>query len=420
MRREPYVGIQGSLWRYHLAAVLAVVWVPVWASAAVNLELRPASRAVAVGETFEVTLVASSDSDNDQTFLSVQAVIGWDPLRVEFVELRQLCPPAPCPDDTYGAWNPSAVGDFLPDDGVLVYFAFGPFLPEEPRPIATPSGLRIVALRFKATAPGRSAIQIVPNIARITTTVDGGGGVAVLGTIGPPTDVVAVACGTPQITVVGSRYLRIVPAEGSDPLALRVTGEPGNPDVECVSGFIQAFGGLGATPILRTPDEWNAIFLTGKEIIPGTSYAVRAECGLGDGADVVVSPIATATTWKWGDVNGDNVVDLGDVSLVFEAAQGSLPPTAILENFDLAPCVPDGIIDEQDVVRVQTALGGSAYPCFTPCEPGPNADVFGDFVGCLSGPDFTAPIGCVRYDANGDAKIDLADFAELQFDFGVR
>lgn len=395
------------------------------APAAVNLELNPLSQAVSLGDTFEVVLDAVSADGENQEFLSVQAVIVWDASRLEFVGLRSLCPPAPCAPDTYAWFSSGLPNDALGDginlsltDGDLVYVAFGPFVPEEPRPVATASGLHVVAFRFRAVGVGLASVEIVSARGRNTRTlVDSGGNV--LGTIGPPASAAVIACFPPTVAGVGSRYLRIEPQGADDPIALRVSGDPVDPDTECVSGFVQLNGRLGDQPVMRTPADWGTVFVTGAEIIPDVRYSVRAECGRSD-PGTLVSASDEATTWRWGDVNGDSVVDVQDVSIVLGAAQGVFPPRITMENVDQAPCAPDGVIDTQDVTRVTSAAGGAGYPCFTPCGPGPGPDVFDDFINCLSGPTVVAPTACVRFDVTGEGHIDMADFAGLQSDFGAR
>jgi len=405
-------------WRVYLpvAALLALSG-PRAEAGAINLELRPPFQAVSLGDTFEVGLYAVSADGQNQTFLGVQAIVVWDTTQVEFVGLRNLCPPAPCAPDTY-AWRTSSA-NVSQTDGSLVYVAYGPFFdPLEPRPVATAQGLHVVAFQFRTIATGRAAVEIVRQQGVLFTRVDNEGE-DILGVIGPPVSVAVGACLPPAVVGVGSRYLRIDPDGADDPMALRVTGDLADPDAGCVSRFVQLDGRLGDLPIMRTPNEWSTVFVTGPEIIPYTLYSVRAECGPDD-PTTLVSPAVEARTRRWGDVNGDNVVDITDLSIVLGAAKGVFPPGVIPENVDGLPCVPDGVIDGQDIAGVESALGGVGYPCFTPCEPGPGPEDFGDFIVCLIGPRVIAPIRCVRFDVTGDAHVDLGDFALLAMHFGVQ
>jgi hypothetical protein len=174
-------------------------------------------------------------------------------------------------------------------------------------------------------------------------------------------------CYAPIVVGDGSRYLAVTVLGGSGPVALLVIGDAEDLSLSCVSAYVQADGTLSATPTYLTPAEWGTVFVGDSEIVPGTTYIVQTDCRFqGSG---FLSAVARATTWVWGDVNHDGAVYFDDITLVLDGAQGIFHEGTSLENMDLAPCVPDGVIDSQDIASIQAAYGGAGFPCPVPCEP---------------------------------------------------
>jgi hypothetical protein len=76
------------------------------------------------------------------------------------------------------------------------------------------------------------------------------------------------------------------------------------------------------------------------------------------------------TTWHWGDVNGDAVVNLTDIMLIVSGYQGDFS-RATLENVDIQPCVPDGVINVTDILGAIGGFQGEYYgdgSCPMPCR----------------------------------------------------
>ena len=148
----------------------------------------------------------------------------------------------------------------------------------------------------------------------------------------------AIPCSTPLVSASGPRYLSLTPAPGNDAVALRVTGDPADSTVSCVSLYVQqpesacvgdgTFHGLscatdadcsggkcvtsavlGAKRIQLTPDQWGTVQVRAAEIQPATLYRVQADCGVTPGE--MLSPAAEAATWLWGDVNHDAICSAG-------------------------------------------------------------------------------------------------------------
>ncbi|MEK6677461.1 MAG: right-handed parallel beta-helix repeat-containing protein [Planctomycetota bacterium] len=127
----------------------------------------------------------------------------------------------------------------------------------------------------------------------------------------------------------GSRYLAVT-VSGNAEVALKITGDPTDPDVSCVSGYLTApqevewapdFGTgnmvslLGSeTPIYLTPTVWNGPFgilhVSGVDIVPGKEYTISAEREFCGGTVSVPSP---ARTWISGDIDNDDDVDMDDI-----------------------------------------------------------------------------------------------------------
>ncbi len=211
------------------------------------------------------------------------------------------------------------------------------------------------------------------------------------------------SCNLPSATASGSRYIDVTPAPGADTVALRVTGSATDPEVSCVSQYVQADGSLGDIPVYFTPAQWGTVSVYGDNLRPGTSYFIRADCGATPG-EVLSDPVG-ATTWKWGDVNMDARADVADILRVVDGFLGvfvrkASPCTSnaqctdpildnpffecnVAEGFCVSAttqgtdlinanpgqfgCQPDGNNDIADVLRSVDAFLGFTIPCSAPC-----------------------------------------------------
>jgi hypothetical protein len=185
-----------------------------------------------------------------------------------------------------------------------------------------------------------------------------------------------VACTEPVVVPDGGRYLVVEPT-GTASQALLVTGDAGDPDVSCVSLYVQEDGTLGSTPVFQTPAEWgSAVPVHGLEIIPGTTYQVQADCG--SPGEPELSTPASGATWLWGDIEVDivtgepnNIVNIGDVLASVQAFTGDYSQTT-LERVDLEPCEPDYFMNIGDVLWAVNAFTGQTFEeqnCPPPCPP---------------------------------------------------
>ena len=386
-----------------------------------NLQLESATAALPVGEAFHVDILARSPSNAAQPFAFTEIILEWDTEQLQLVDVSRPCETKPCPEGTYfwldlGFPSPSPAGlnDSL-TDGNAILWAVAQFPPKPPA-LATAEGLRIARLRFDTRAPGAAQVHMEPSFGLAETKVIHDG-LDITGTLGSPIQVFLVRCLTPTVEVLGSRYLRITPAAQPEPVALRLNGAPpSNENVNCVSLYVQPDGSLDRHPATQAPETWGSVLVTGSTVIPGARYDLRADCSAAHEA-FVLSPPFSVSTWKYGDVNGDGAVLIDDLFLVIDAADGVLPPGARPEQFDVAPCLPDGVVNDADVADVEAAAGGSADPCPPPCVREQWLAAYQRFAICLISP-FPPPKSCAAFDVDPDGSINLRDFQDFQQAFG--
>jgi hypothetical protein len=137
----------GRVWV--LAAVVGLFVLVPSARALINLEFRPGSQTVNVGDPGDVDLYAVSDSSADQYLAAVDLVFAWDPTYLDLFGLDYTGSPLlsaffSFPDPLYGIneANPPADGD-----GLAIGFA-----PLGVPVAATPAGAYLFTLQFDALA----------------------------------------------------------------------------------------------------------------------------------------------------------------------------------------------------------------------------------------------------------------------------
>lgn len=363
-----------QLLRFCVSA-LAVTAATAPVRANVDIESRPAAQTVCLDETVHIALYMISDSDIDQSIGALEVILLWDPTRLELLGKEDNGPytwlASNFPDDSaLDGLNVPFEGPppFVPDnDGDAYYVAWAQFAPAPPA-YATPEGLLVTTFLFRALTPGTVQLDIPTTFGKYTATRVYDGfvpGLEVTGEILDPAQV-TIHCPQPMVSAQGSRYLAVTPASCGLAVALRVTGDPDDPEVACVWGYVQPDGTLAETPIFQTPVEWETVHVRGEEIRPGTTYHVQAECDAELG--VFPSENAPASTWPWGDANDSGWVNLDDVLLVLDGFRGVFDP-ATLENVDLYPCLPDGQIDADDILGVLDGFGRLLFSagCPQPC-----------------------------------------------------
>lgn len=180
--------MQPSLWRCAASSAAAIV-LSASAHGAVNLELRPVSSTVLVGNTVSVGLYAVSDSASNQTVAAIDAILFWNPSLLLFTGNNQVGA-VPLLASTF--FSPDGHGlneSTLPTDGDAMYSAFAQFN----NPFnATPAGTLVTTFTFTALAQTPGTPISLPASAGSPagfTTVFGGGGpnINVTGSIGGTT-----------------------------------------------------------------------------------------------------------------------------------------------------------------------------------------------------------------------------------------
>ena len=176
-------------------------------------------------------------------------------------------------------------------------------------------------------------------------------------------------CQSPTVVAEGPRYLNITPQAGETPIALVVIGV--DPEVSCISLYVQGNGLLGPNPVFKTPSGpsgWVTVHVRGDEISPATSYIVQAECETGAGLER--SSPQVVTTWSWADTdNSGGITDIVDMTAVVDGFSGNFV-LATFYGVDLwggEDCAPQLVIDVVDMTRVVQAFEQFPYPCADPC-----------------------------------------------------
>lgn len=169
---------------FGLLPVCAVVMASPRATANINLQWRVSVQVVRVGRTVEVGLYAVSDDDGEQPIGGIDAILSWDPGAIELVDKIDNSPyiwsiswfpedpgleslNADCGADAF--CEPYSGMPF--NDGDALYQSLMQF-PPNPPPYATPDGLLVTTMRFKAlTVTPATEIGLLEAIGEQSTTV---------------------------------------------------------------------------------------------------------------------------------------------------------------------------------------------------------------------------------------------------------
>lgn len=437
----------------------------------IDLRWRPQIQTTGPGQIVEVNLYAVATVDR-QDIQGVQAILDWDPTRLKLVGMKRPCGtcfdgpnqglfcnedsecPSPilvlcsgsdpcfeCPSsDTYNWFSTSLPNDCNPgnglnapcpgfpaNDGDAFYAAFVQVRcndePAAPAPV-TPAGLWITTFLFEVLATdGGALVDLTLQFNTTKTLVAGANpfpGADLLRNIGAPAQINIIQCPPPaSVAAVGPRYLEIIPSAGTTPVALQISGDPGDPskscvkqyvqapvlecvggfdsqsscteDVDCREGTCQAFAVLGPDVVKLTPAEWGTVYVRAADLQPSALYEVRSDCG--SVAGQTVSSAMPATLWFWGDVNhnakcfrGPNAgipclrdadcpdsicdgVTFTDISMVVDGFKGIFDESLTLQQVDLvgSACQPNVNITFSDVSAAVDAFKSIPFGCTSPC-----------------------------------------------------
>lgn len=435
----------------------------------IDLRWRPQIQTTGPGQIVEVNLYAVATVAL-QEIQGVQAILDWDPTRLKLVGMKRPCgtcldgpniglfcndnsecPPSfscggsePCfvcpSSDTYN-WFASALPNecdpgsglnapcpgFPANDGDAFYVSFvqvqcdGETAPAAP---VTPAGLWITTFLFEVLAANGGALVDLTLEFQTTKTLVAGAnphpGADLLRNIGAPAQINIIQCPPPaSVAAVGPRYVEIIPSAGTTPVALQVSGDPGDPskscvkqwvqapasecvggfdsqspcteDVDCRDGLCQAFAVLGPDVVKLTPAEWGTVYVRAADLQPSAYYEVRSDCG--SVAGQTVSSAMPATLWLWGDVDHDAQcfrganagnpclrdadcpdgtcvgVDFTDISMVVDGFKGIFSQSLTLPQVDLvgSACEPNVNITFSDVSAAVDAFKSIPFACTSPC-----------------------------------------------------
>jgi hypothetical protein len=163
---------------------------------------------------------------------------------------------------------------------------------------------------------------------------------------------------------IASRYLSVTPAAALQEVAVLVEGPSADPDVSCVSAYVQADGTLDLEPFFQTPIEWGSIEVRGVEIRPASTYEVRIDSGT-PGNPVLSGPVS-AQTRVFGEVDGSIGVDVDDLLCVLDGFAGTFLDCPLVAC-DLGPCAADRQITLDDILQACDAIAGESFACPSPC-----------------------------------------------------
>lgn len=182
--------------------------------------------------------------------------------------------------------------------------------------------------------------------------------------------------------------------------------------------------------------QMDVVHVRGCVIVPDSVYEVRAVNLKGERSEPLV-----LTTSIWGDLDYDGALTFFDLQVLMNRCDivGSFEPH--LTFVDLAPQFVDFACGPDDQAALLEALQGQPYPpTFFPYQQRtacplhrPCAPFCGDldfngvinladisaFTACFAGPQIAVGSACIEADFNGDAAVDMPDFATLQAAFNA-
>ena len=434
----------------------------------IDLEWRPQIQSTGPGQIIEVDLYAVATVAL-QDIQGVQAILDWDQTRLKLVGMKRPCgtclggtsiglfcnedsecplsscggsdPCFVCPSsDTYNWFATTLPNDcdpgnglnapcpgFPANDGDAFYVAFVQVLCDgesaPPAPV-TPAGFWVTTFLFEVLATDGGALVDMTLEFNTTRTLVAGAnpfpGADLLRNIGPPAQINIIQCEVPaSVEAAGPRYLEVIPAAGTTPVALQVSGDPSDPsvscvtlyvqapthqcvggsdqgrpctdDVDCTDGICQAFAVLGPDVVKLTPAEWGTVYVHAADLHPSAFYQVRSDCG--SVAGQTVSSAIPASLWFWGDTDNDAKcfqgtnagnpclgdadcpdsicvgVDFTDISNVVDGFKGIFSASLTLPQVDLegSACEPNVNVNFVDISAAVDAFKSIPFNCTSPC-----------------------------------------------------
>ena len=146
-------------------------------------------------------------------------------------------------------------------------------------------------------------------------------------------------------------------------------------EAECETD-IDCSGDPGDTCTVTQPCElaetcdFGKLFITGEDLVPSgiddgvSRYEVVAECG------EFISPVGSAETCLWCDVDCNGVVNFTDIQVTILAFEGDYSPGIPFPAMDIHPCDPEQVLNFTDIQFIVLAFEGMTYEeagCPVPC-----------------------------------------------------
>jgi hypothetical protein len=123
--------------------------------------------------------------------------------------------------------------------------------------------------------------------------------------------------------------------------------------------------------------DWSTVgvlHVADSEIVPSAVYTVQAiNCATNPLNELSYSPPLSITTSKWGDIAGggcqapNNAVDMVDISCLIDKFNNR-PGAPMKARSDIAPDVPDKVVNFVDIEKIVDAFRSVLYPYFGPDE----------------------------------------------------
>ncbi len=175
--------------------------------------------------------------------------------------------------------------------------------------------------------------------------------------------------GTPDecemgLTVLaGSRHLELNMDNSNVLVALRIN----TAELEalgCDNTFVGASNEMQDLPFYKTPQAWASVIVNGPTVQSNTNYTIE----LWTLIDELPKTILTqqVRTGPMGDVNSDGLVNVRDLFDIQKIKATSWDEKT-LARFDLAPCLADGIIDNDDITVVRLGFMSEIDAALPPC-----------------------------------------------------
>ncbi len=105
--------------------------------------------------------------------------------------------------------------------------------------------------------------------------------------------------------------------------------------------------------------------VTRAQIRPSSTYRVYAECDFG--GTPVRSAGAKATTWIWGDANGDGKANAVDITLTVDSVKEVFSRAVTFDGTNLWPCDVNETVNVADIVCVVEAVKDLPFTCPAVC-----------------------------------------------------